>query len=48
MDCNLKLNKLFSECIEELKTIGINVLNNKEVGKVTIRIAPRNAKRDGC
>ena len=48
MDCNLKLNKLFSECIEELKTIGINVLNNKEVGKVTIRIAPRNAKRYGC
>ena len=42
-----KLNSLFNECIDELKSAGINV-KNKDVGEITINLAKRNAKRYGC
>ena len=43
-----KLQRLYFECIEELKKININVLNNKSIGKVDICLAKRNTKRYGC
>lgn len=39
-----KLIKLYNECLEELKSIGI-IFDNKEI---TINIAKRNNKRYGC
>lgn len=42
-----KLDKLFNECISELKSIGIDVKNNN-VGEVNICLAKRNTKRYGC
>lgn len=42
-----KLNKLYIECIDELKTIGIDI-NNKTIGEIDIKIAKRNSKRYGC
>lgn len=43
-----KLNKLYSECIEELKSIGIDILDSRQVGKIDISISNRNNKRYGC
>lgn len=43
-----KLNKLFSECINELNKIGINILDKEKYGKIEISIAKRNNKRYGC
>ena len=43
-----KLNRLFIECIDELKKIGIDILNEKQYGKIEISIAKRNNKRYGC
>ena len=43
-----KLDKLFAECIDELNKIGINILNEKQYGKIEISIAKRNNKRYGC
>ena len=43
-----KLQKLYQECINELKAININVMDNPEVGEIDITIAKRNAKRYGC
>lgn len=43
-----KLIDLYNECINELKTIGINVLDNPDVGKIQIKFSRRNAKRYGC
>lgn len=43
-----KLERLYYECLEELKRININVLNNKSIGEVDICVAKRNAKRYGC
>lgn len=43
-----KLNKLYNECIDELNKIGIDILNEKQFGKIEISIAKRNAKRYGC
>ena len=43
-----KLNRLFIECIDELKKIGIVILNEKQYGKIEISIAKRNNKRYGC
>ena len=43
-----KLEQLYSECIKELKTIGIDILNNTEIGEIYISIAKRNTKRYGC
>ena len=43
-----KLKKLYEECIEELKTIKIDIINNPEIGEIDINVAKRNAKRYGC
>jgi len=43
----LKLQKLFEECKEELYKIGIDV-NKEEFGSITIDIGKRNCKRYGC
>lgn len=43
-----KLKKLYKECIDELKTINIDILDNQKIGLIDIKIAPRNAKRYGC
>ncbi len=40
-----KLNKLYSECLEELKSIGIDV--EKEARELDIKISKRNNKRYG-
>ncbi len=42
-----KLEKLYNDCIEELKNINIDI-NNPFVGEIDINIAKRNAKRYGC
>ena len=39
-----KLNKLFSECVMELKKIGINILDVKQYGDIEITISKRNNK----
>lgn len=43
-----KLNKLYHECLNELKTIGINLEGNKEIGNIDIKLASRKTKRYGC
>ena len=43
-----KLQNLFSQCVEELKSIGIDINNNKLIGEINISLAKRNAKRYGC
>ena len=43
-----KLEILYNECIQELKTIGIDVINNKDIGIIDINIANRSTKRYGC
>ena len=42
-----KLNKLFYECVNELDKIGINILDEKQYGKIDISISKRNNKRYG-
>lgn len=42
-----KLEKLYNECVEELKKIKIDI-NNPLIGKIDIKIAKRNSKRYGC
>ena len=44
---NQKLNKLFCECINELNKIGIDILDEKQFGKIDISISKRNNKRYG-
>ena len=43
-----KLNKLYLECVNELNKIGIDILNEKQYGKIIITISKRNNKRYGC
>lgn len=43
----LKLQRLFDECKNELYSIGID-LNNEQIGDITIGIGKRNCKRYGC
>lgn len=43
-----KLLKLYDECVQELKNIGIDVLNTEQIGTVDISISKRNNKRYGC
>ena len=43
-----KLNKLFLECVDELSKIGIDILDTKQYGEITISFAKRNNKRYGC
>lgn len=42
-----KLYKLYNECIEELKKIGIDVYN-PNIGVIEIKLSKRNNKRYGC
>lgn len=43
-----KLNILFRNCQEELKNIGIDTLDEKNVGKIDISLSKRDNKRYGC
>lgn len=43
-----KLKRIYQQCIEELRTIGIDILNSTEIGNIDIYIAKRNNKRYGC
>lgn len=43
-----KLDKLYLECISELEKIGIKILNNDDIGNITIKISKRNNKRYGA
>lgn len=42
-----KLIELYIECLEELKSIGMD-LSEKNIGQITIHISKRNNKRYGC
>lgn len=42
------LESLYNECLLELREIGIDVLNNKDIGKINIGISKRNNKRYGA
>lgn len=42
-----KLYRLYEECIEELKKIGIDVYN-PNIGVIEIKLSKRNNKRYGC
>lgn len=44
---NNKLDCLYKECIDELKSVGID-LDNKEIGKIDVKINTRASKRYGC
>lgn len=46
-DLNNKLNLLFLQCTNELKSIGIDI-NQPDVGKISVQISKRNNKRYGC
>ena len=43
-----KLNRLYQECLKELKSIGINLEGNKEIGNIDIKLSSRQTKRYGC
>lgn len=43
-----KLNRLYQESINELKSIDIDIINNPDIGKINIGFAKRNTKRYGC
>lgn len=43
-----KLNSLYNDCIKELESIGIKIINNEKVGLIDIAISKRNNKRYGC
>ena len=42
-----KLNKLYLECINELNSIEINILDNEIIGKINIDISNRSSKNYG-
>ena len=44
---NERLLKLYNECIDELKSIGIDVMA-KDVGSIDIKLSNRSKKRYGC
>ena len=43
-----KLDEIYSQCIKELNTIGIDVINNENIGIIDISVSKRNNKRYGC
>lgn len=47
VDLKNKLDELFIECVNELKSIGIDIYQ-LDVGTITIQISKRNNKRYGC
>lgn len=44
----LKLYELYGECVSELNSIGIDILDEKKIGKIDISFAKRKVKRYGC
>ena len=44
---NEKLLKLYKECINELKSIGVEILDEKNIGKIDIQVSSRSLKRYG-
>ena len=48
VDMENKLKKLYEECIEELKSIDINIVDNPVIGEIDIKIEPKNLRRYGC
>lgn len=45
---NEKLINLYTECINELKQIGIDITNEEQIGIIDINLAKRKTKRYGC
>lgn len=45
---NDKLNNLYYDCIKELESIGIKIIDNEKVGFIDISVSKRNNKRYGC
>lgn len=43
-----KLIKLYEECIKELQSIKLDIINNELLGEIDIKLAKRNSKRYGC
>lgn len=43
-----KLQKTYNECVQELKSIGIDILDSEKIGTIDILISKRNNKRYGC
>lgn len=44
-----KLNRLYTECIKDLKSLGIDITDPKyDIGEIDITLAKRNNKRYGC
>ena len=44
----MELKTIYLECVQELKTIGIDILNSGQIGTIDISISKRNNKRYGC
>ena len=43
-----KLERIYRECAQELKRIGIDICDQKQIGAIKISISKRNNKRYGC
>lgn len=43
-----KLQNLYCQCIKELKSIGIDVINNELIGTIDVSISKRATRRYGC
>lgn len=43
-----KLNQIYNKCIQELNDIGIDILNDDQIGTIDISVSKRNNKRYGC
>jgi len=43
-----KLKRIYLECVQELKIIGIDILNSEQIGTIDISLSKRNNKRYGC
>ena len=43
-----KLNTVYNRCLEELKSIGIDMQNKELIGNIDIKIPKRACKRYGC
>ena len=39
------LQKLYKECLQELKSIGLEFENNKDIGEINITLSKRKNKR---
>ena len=43
-----KLEKIYNQCVKELKNIGIDIQETRKIGTIDISISKRNNKRYGC